>query len=83
MENICEWKNCKKIGSFKAPIEKDNSKKFKWLCGEHIKLFNKKWDYFDGMSQSEIDEYAQKHFLLLELTVGGKSWFRRFSYILR
>ena len=30
MENICDQKNCKKIGEYKAPIEKDNSKKYKW-----------------------------------------------------
>ena len=27
MKNICDWKNCKEIGQYKAPIEKDNSKK--------------------------------------------------------
>ena len=54
MENICDYKNCKKIGKHKAPIEKDNSKKFKWLCLDHIKEFNKRWDYFKGMSDHEI-----------------------------
>ena len=32
MKIICDWDNCKKTGSYKAPIEKDNSKKFKLLC---------------------------------------------------
>jgi len=59
MENICEWKNCKKIGSFKAPIEKDNSKKFKWLCEDHIKIHNKEWDYFKGMSQDDIEFFIK------------------------
>ena len=40
MKNICDWNNCFEIGEYKAPIEKDNSKNFKWLCNEHIKLFN-------------------------------------------
>ena len=31
MENICEWENCKETAKFKAPAEKDNSKKFKGL----------------------------------------------------
>ena len=44
MENICDYKNCKKIGQYKAPIEKDNSKKFRWLCLDHIKEFNQRWD---------------------------------------
>ena len=59
MENICEWENCKKIGKFKAPLEKDNSKNYKWLCDEHIKLFNKNWNYFEGMSQNEIENFLK------------------------
>jgi len=59
MENICEWYKCKEIGKFKAPTEKDNSKKFKWLCEEHIKMFNKNWNYFDGMSQDEIEIFLK------------------------
>ena len=59
MENICEWENCKKSGAFKAPLERDNSKNYKWLCEEHIKLFNKSWNYFEGMSQSEIENFLK------------------------
>ena len=59
MENICEWSNCKEIGKFKAPTEKDNSKNFKWLCKTHVKLFNKSWNYFDGMSQNEIENFLK------------------------
>ena len=29
MKNICDWNNCLEEGSYKAPIEKDNSKKYK------------------------------------------------------
>jgi len=59
MENICEWSNCKEVGKFKAPTEKDNSKNFKWLCKVHVKLFNKNWNYFDGMSQNEIENFLK------------------------
>jgi len=59
MKNICEWENCKVIGEFKAPTEKDNSKNFKWLCEKHIKLFNKNWNYFDGMTQNEIENFLK------------------------
>ena len=59
MKNICEWENCKEVGTFKAPAEKDNSKNFKWLCKKHIKLFNNSWDYFDGMSQAEIENFLK------------------------
>ena len=59
MENICEWGNCKENGKFKAPLEKDNSKNYKWLCEDHIKLFNKNWNYFEGMSQYEIENFLK------------------------
>ena len=59
MKNICEWQNCKEKGDYKAPIEKDNSKNYRWLCKEHVKLFNKSWDYFDGMNQGEIEDFLK------------------------
>ena len=59
MKNICEWENCKEFGKYKAPTERDNSKKFKLLCDEHIKLFNKSWNYFEGMSDNEITNFLK------------------------
>ena len=59
MENICEWENCSEAGKFKAPIERDNVKNFRWLCEKHIKLFNSKWNYFDGMYQNEIELFLK------------------------
>ena len=59
MENICEWENCEESGEFKAPVERDNIRNYKWLCQEHIKLFNKNWNYFEGMSQNEIENFLK------------------------
>ena len=59
MKNICEWENCKFTGEFKAPAERDNIKNFKWLCSIHIKVFNKSWNYFEGMSQNEIENFLK------------------------
>ena len=59
MKNICDWDNCNNTGEFKAPIERDNSKKFRLLCLEHIKIFNKKWNYFSNMSNEEIEFFIK------------------------
>tara|TARA_X000000368_G_scaffold383501_1_gene341391 strand:- start:844 stop:1359 length:516 start_codon:yes stop_codon:yes gene_type:complete len=59
MKIICDWENCKKIGSYKAPFEKDNSRKYRLLCLEHIKIFNKKWNYFADMSNEEIEYFIK------------------------
>ena len=41
MKIICDWENCSELGKYKAPTEKDNSRKYKLLCLKHIKIFNK------------------------------------------
>ena len=59
MKNICDWNKCNKTGLYKAPVEKDNSKKFRLLCLEHIKEFNKSWNYFADMSDREIENFVK------------------------
>ena len=39
MKIICDWENCNETGVYKAPVEKDNSKKYRLLCLNHIKIF--------------------------------------------
>ena len=36
MKNICDWNKCNKIGEYRAPVEKDNSKKYRLLCLNHV-----------------------------------------------
>ena len=59
MKTICDWNNCNNIGEYKAPVEKDNSKKYRLLCLEHIKEFNKNWNYFENMNDTEIMEFIK------------------------
>ena len=59
MKIICDWENCKEPGSYKAPLEKDNSKKYRLLCLKHIKIFNKNWNYFENMNDQEIEYFIK------------------------
>jgi hypothetical protein len=59
MKNICDWNNCFEIGEYKAPIEKDNTKNYRLLCLNHVKEFNKKWNYFAGMDDNQICEFLK------------------------
>ena len=45
MKIICDWENCKEPGSYKAPVERDNVRKYRLLCLKHIKIFNKNWNF--------------------------------------
>ena len=59
MKIICDWEMCENEGIYKAPIERDNSKKYRLLCLEHIKIFNKKWNYFENMSDEQIEYFVK------------------------
>ena len=59
MKIICDWDNCKNQGQYKAPVKKDNSKNFRLLCLDHIKIFNKKWNYFADMNDQEIEFFVK------------------------
>ena len=59
MKTICEWSECTNLGEFKAPVEKDNSKKYRMLCLKHVKEFNKNWNYFSGMNDEQIIEFIK------------------------
>ena len=59
MKNICDWNNCFEIGEYKAPIEKDNTKNYRLLCLNHVKEFNKNWNYFSGMNDDQICEFLK------------------------
>ena len=59
MKTICEWSMCNNLGEFRAPVEKDNSKKYRMLCLQHVKEFNKNWNYFSGMNDDQVIEFLK------------------------
>ena len=73
MKNICDWNNCNEIGEYKAPVEKDNSKKYRMLCLEHVKEFNKNWNYFSGMNDEEVINFLKSDITWHKPTQGFSS----------
>ncbi|MDA9606299.1 DnaJ domain-containing protein [Candidatus Pelagibacter sp.] len=59
MKNICDWNNCSNEGEYKAPVEKDNSKRYRLLCLVHVKEFNKNWNYFKGMDDEQVFDFLK------------------------
>ena len=64
MKNICDWNNCNEIGEYKAPVEKDNSRKVRMLCLEHVKEFNKNWkaNFQETILQKKVKFIFEKNF---------------------
>ncbi len=58
-KTTCTVEGCNNPGEYKAPVSRDRPNDYQWLCREHIAEFNKKWDYFSGMSQAEIEHFQR------------------------
>ncbi len=55
----CNWAGCSAAADFRAPRHRDNIRDYQWFCEDHIKEFNKNWNYFEGMSTDEIYEFQR------------------------
>ena len=54
----CDEKNCNELGEFLAPKSPNSPEKY-LFCSKHIRLYNKRWNFFAGKSQNEIYEYQK------------------------
>lgn len=52
-------------GEFRAPPEggrrSDDPSAWRWLCLDHVREFNQRYNYFNGMSPEEINEAQRSH----------------------
>lgn len=53
----CAVEGCDKEGVCHCPVSPRNLNQRVWLCLDHAREHNKAWDFFEGMSDSEIERY--------------------------
>lgn len=53
----CDHENCETQGEYRAPKSRVSSEGYYYFCIDHVRLYNKQWDYFKGMSPDEIMEH--------------------------
>jgi len=56
----CDWPGCDCTGEYRAPRSRDRLREFYHFCLEHVRAYNRAWDFFSGMSQSEIEAYLRE-----------------------
>lgn len=56
---ICDWRDCDKPGEHRAPRGRDDLNSHYWFCVDHVREYNKAWNFFDGMSDGEVQDYIK------------------------
>lgn len=59
-ERPCDYTGCTRSGAHKAPKGRDRENEFWHFCLTHVGEYNKRWNYFAGMSDAELQEYRKK-----------------------
>ena len=51
----CDWPGCANIGEHKAPVSRNNLREYQYFCLEHVRIYNRAWNYYEGMSDSQVE----------------------------
>lgn len=56
----CQWDGCDKPGVHRAPVGRNAENQYFVFCFEHVKEYNKGYNYFSGLSDTEVARYQKE-----------------------
>ncbi len=57
---VCQWDGCENKAVHRAPVGRNAEGQFFMFCFEHVKEYNKGYNYFSGLSDNEIARYQKE-----------------------
>jgi len=72
----CQWKGCKRPAPHRAPKGRGRDGEYYAFCVDHVRAYNAAYNYFDGMSDSEVVDFQKDAMTGHRPTwkVGANSW---------
>ncbi|MCB1513070.1 MAG: molecular chaperone DnaJ, partial [Hyphomicrobiaceae bacterium] len=55
----CQWKGCPEKAQHKAPRGRGRDGEYFHFCLDHVRQYNASYNYFDGMSDSEVERFIK------------------------
>jgi hypothetical protein len=55
----CQWKGCRDVGIYKAPVGRGHEGKYYLFCLEHVRQFNASYNYFEGWSTAQVEAFQK------------------------
>lgn len=56
----CDWRGCQERGAHRAPKGRGREGEYYHFCLDHVRHYNKSYNYFEGMSDSEVGAYQKE-----------------------
>jgi hypothetical protein len=72
----CQWRGCQSAGLYRAPKGRGREGQYYLFCLDHVRQFNASYNYFEGMSNAEVEAYQKDATIGHRPTwrVGANSW---------
>jgi curved DNA-binding protein CbpA len=61
-EPTCEWEGCCRAGAYRAPKGRHQEGQYFKFCLDHVRDYNKSYNYFAGMPEAEVTAYQRSAF---------------------
>ena len=55
----CQWEGCEKAGTHKAPMGRNREGQYLWMCIDHVRDYNKNFNYFSGLDDDAIAKFQK------------------------
>jgi len=55
----CAWAGCDRGGTHRAPMGRNREGQYHHFCIDHVRLYNKSYNYFSGMGDDQIAAYQK------------------------
>lgn len=65
----CSWENCELEGEYRAPKSKSQIREYYYFCIEHVRIYNNSWNYYEGMSDQDVENLVRS-----DLTWNRPTW---------
>ena len=59
-ERRCDHPECTETGIHRAPRARDALNSYYWFCLDHVRDYNKAWNYYANMSEAEVESERRK-----------------------
>ena len=56
----CEFPGCQEDGEYRAPRSPKALREWRWFCLDHVRDYNKAWNYFAGWTEDDIESWRRE-----------------------
>lgn len=54
---VCEHPECERAADHRAPRARDDLRSYRWFCLDHVRDYNRSWNFFAGWSRNDIERF--------------------------